>query len=53
MNPFYLLRIAGLCVTHSGKLGFRNVRLFILFISTFLRNVDFPAGLLNIPQKHA
>lgn len=36
LSPFYLLRIARLWVIHSGKPGFRNVRLFILFKSTFL-----------------
>ena len=51
MNPFCLLRVAGLWITHSGKPRFRNGRLFILFISTFLRNIDFTIGLLNIPQN--
>lgn len=35
-------------VTHSGKHGFINImRLFILFIYTFLRSIDFLLGFLN------
>lgn len=50
MTSFYFLRIAGFGVTHSGKPGFR-CEVFILFMSTFFRNVVLPAGLSDTPQK--